>query len=388
MIIALSQRLQPLGPTSPRRFVVRVTENAQLAEKQRSKAALLVREPTEAPPADFRAYLQCALGGAAIHDDTYLLPRELHYLADGDVVRIDPANRRLRTLYRRTSPSNFLLVTERCDNFCIMCSQPPRAENDDWLVDELYEAIPLIDKSTGALGITGGEPGLLGARLVGLLTLLQEELPTTAVHILSNGRAFADAAFARAVADVHHADLMIGIPVYSDVSTEHDYVVQAVGAFDETVRGVLNLKAAGVRVEIRVVIHKETHARLPELATFIARNLTFVDHVALMGLELTGFAKTNLEALWIDPIDYADELVAAARTLRRARVPTSIYNHQLCVLEPELRGLARKSISDWKNAYAAECDGCAARPDCGGFFASSSIRRSRAIRRLQEEAAS
>jgi hypothetical protein len=33
----------------------------------------------------------------------------------------------------------------------------------------------------------------------------------------------------------------------------------------------------------------QTFARLPQLAEFIVRNLTFVDHVALMGLEITGF---------------------------------------------------------------------------------------------------
>ncbi len=40
-----------------------------------------------------------------------------------------------------------------------------------------------------------------------------------------------------------------------------------------TIEGILNLKRCGVRVEIRVVIHRETYKRLPELARFIARNL-------------------------------------------------------------------------------------------------------------------
>src|SRR5262249_44590267 len=143
-----------------------------------------------------------------------------------------------------------------------------------------------ISPDAAEIGISGGEPALLGERLVRLLALLRQYLPRTAIHVLSNGRRFSDGGFARAIADVKHPDLMIGIPLYSDLPEEHDYIVQAKGAFDETVRGVLNLKRRRVRVELRFVIHRETFPRLPDFARFVARNLTFVDHVALMGLEL------------------------------------------------------------------------------------------------------
>ena len=95
---------------------------------------------------------------------------------------------------------------------------------------------------------------------------------------------------------------MFGIPLYSDLPEEHDYVVQARGAFDETVRGILNLKRMGVRVALRFVVHAETFERLPKFAEFVARNLLFVDHIAIMGLEPTGFAKTNVDTLWVDPL--------------------------------------------------------------------------------------
>jgi His-Xaa-Ser system radical SAM maturase HxsC len=260
-----------------------------------------------------------------------------------------------------------------------MCSQPPREQDDQWLVDELMDAIPLISPETEQIGITGGEPGLLGERLITLVDALQRHLPRTALHILSNGRRFADRSFARSMGGLNHHDLVVGIPIYSDLPELHDYVVQARGAFDEAVRGIMNLKQARVRVEIRFVIHRETYERLPQFAEFVARNLVFADHVALMGLELMGFARANLESLWIDPLDYQGELLRAARILERARVPVSIYNHQLCVLAPVLHRLARRSISDWKNMYMEPCATCESRSDCGGFFASSALRVSRGI---------
>ncbi|MFL5356138.1 His-Xaa-Ser system radical SAM maturase HxsC [Archangium sp.] len=371
--------LRPLSEVSPSPFIGRICGRPDHPEAARAREILLVRGKFDNLPRGFRAYLLEEETTNAAPQDVYVLGPEQRYLAEGDVIRLDPARKTLTALYRRSSPSNTLLVTERCDNYCLMCSQPPRKKDDSWLLNELEEVIPLIDPETREIGITGGEPSLLGDRLVQLVEMLKQYLPRTAVHILSNGRNFSKHELAHALARVKHPDLMIGIPLYSELAEEHDYVVQAQGAFDETIRGILNLKRARVRVELRFVIHAETYSRLPEFASFVTRNLLFVDHVALMGLELMGFAKTNLRSLWIDPVDYVNELTTAVRVLHRAGLKTSVYNHPLCVLPRELHPFARKSISDWKNVYFNECRDCTQRDACGGFFASAALKRSRGI---------
>jgi His-Xaa-Ser system radical SAM maturase HxsC len=379
VLIKLSGRgLRALGEVSRRPFIGRIsTDRARSGPTE-----IWLGGAPAALPAGFRAYLLTGPAPIAPPRDCYALGREFSYLADGDVIRIEPERGTVHAIYRRASRSNSLLVTERCNNYCVMCSQPPRDRDDSWIVDDLMQAIPLMSPDTHEIGITGGEPSLLGSRLVELVGRLGGHLPRTAVHILSNGRGFATGDLARSLAQLRHADLMLGIPLYADVPEHHDYVVQARGAFDETIRGILNLKRHGVRVELRFVIHADTYAGLPAFARFVARNLLFVDHVALMGLELMGFARTNLDALWIDPLDYQAELKAAVETLDRSGLRVSIYNTPLCVLAPELRRFARPSISDWKNAYMDECEGCRLRAQCGGFFASSALRRSRGITRV------
>lgn len=104
-----------------------------------------------------------------------------------------------------------------------------------------------------------------------------------------------------------------------------------------------------------------------------------------MGLETMGFVRMNLDALWIDPGDYQAQLRRAVAHLQQHGLNVSIYNHQLCVLDRRLWPIARKSISDWKNEYLEECRGCVVQDRCGGFFASSSVRRSDHIRRLTSE---
>src|SRR6185503_4659739 len=75
---------------------------------------------------------------------TATLPPSFGYLAHGDIIRLDLSSRRVRSLYRRNSSHNFFLVTERCNHYCLMCSQPPRDVDDGWLLDEIAACIPLI----------------------------------------------------------------------------------------------------------------------------------------------------------------------------------------------------------------------------------------------------
>lgn len=69
--------------------------------------------------------------------------------------------------------------------------------------------------------------------------------------------------------------------------------MQAHGAFDQTVAGLHQAARNGIRVEIRVVLHRLTIPRLTRLVEYIYRNLSFVEHVALMGLEYVGHAKEH-----------------------------------------------------------------------------------------------
>jgi His-Xaa-Ser system radical SAM maturase HxsC len=296
------------------------------------------------------------------------------HLSSGDVVSLSPRGH-VRTLYRPASKHNALFVTDRCNSYCLMCSQPPKKVTEPGRLQELQRIVRLINPETVELGVTGGEPTLLKDDFIELVRTCKEVLPKTALHVLSNGRLFYYGSFAKGLAEVRHPDIMIGVPLYSDLDVEHDHVVQARGAFDETMIGLHNLGRYGVPVEVRVVIHRLTYGRLPELAAFIYRNVTFASQVALMGLELTGFAVPNLDSLWIDPWDYREQLARATRFLTARGMNVSIYNHQICTVPSDLWRFCRRSISDWKNEYLPMCGDCAVQSQCGGFFTSVAERR-------------
>lgn len=362
-------KLSPFAATKPRQLFV-LSTNPKLPQPLRSARAFLIAE--DVIPEGFGHYLAFEAMPSDLPEGTEctVISHAFSYLAENDVIAIT-SDGRIRSLYRANSPHNSVLLTERCNNYCLMCSQPPKSVDDSWLLDEAMELVRVIPRQTAeVMCITGGEPTLYGDGFIKLVQHFKSYLPHTALHILSNGRNFADVEFAAKYAAVNHPDVMVGIPVYSADPARHDYVVQAKGAFDETIRGILNLKRLGQKVELRVVVHKQTCDGLPALAEFIARNLLFVDQVALMGLEMSGFTRANLDALWVDPVEYKDLLSEAVRVLESYRIPVSVYNHPLCLVNSDIGEAYVRSISDWKNEYASECELCTRKSECGGFFSS------------------
>jgi His-Xaa-Ser system radical SAM maturase HxsC len=295
----------------------------------------------------------------------------IEHLEKGDIVNIQP-NGALHTIFREKSPHNALFITDRCNSNCLMCSQPPRNADDlDYFYSINTQLVRLIPPTTKELGITGGEPTLLGKRFISLLQLITQYLPDTEIHILTNGRSFAWKNIPEKLSYINNTRIVYGIPLYSDFYQQHDYVVQAKDAFNQTILGLHNMARFNQRIEIRVVLHKQTYKRLPQLARFIYMNLPFVEHIAFMGLEYTGYTPKNTDLLWMEPSEYASELEEAVEYLDRMGMRVSIYNLQLCLLKPTLWQFARKSISDWKREYLEACTKCNLLNECGGVFATS-----------------
>jgi len=311
----------------------------------------------------------------------YNLPY-LDHINSGDIVAINPSGF-ISTIYRLNSNSNFLFFTDRCNSNCLMCSQPPRDREDvEYYYNINKSALPLIPKNTPELGITGGEPTLWGEKLFSILDDISIELPETELHMLTNGRLFGYKKFARKFRDIATDRLMLGIPLYSDYYGDHDYIVQSKDAYTQTIMGLYNLAELGMRIEIRIVLHKLSIPRLKKLSKFIYMNLPFVEHIAFMGLEYTGFTPRNKDVLWIDPIEYMEELNDAVLMLGENDMNVSIYNLPLCILPREIWKYSKKSISDWKQIYLDECQNCKEIDNCGGFFLTSNKKHSNFIKAI------
>lgn len=310
----------------------------------------------------------------------YCIVDNMDNFHEGDVVVVNNQGEVI-FVYEILSNHNAIMATERCNHRCIMCPQPPIVQEKDKTPFNM-KLISLFDKRTEEIGITGGEPTLIGDNLFVLINHIQKELPKTAISILSNGVRFADKQFAMKLAKCHHHDLQIDIPLFSDITDEYNRIVGA-KTFYKTIQGLYNLALFRQRIGLRIVVHRQTYKRLPQFADFIYHNFPFISQVAFMQMETTGMAKENLDELWMDPYDYNNELREAVLLLADRGMKPYIYNAQLCVLPEDIRCYAQQSISDWKDVYLSECDGCLLKGQCAGFFASNKEHHSKYIKKVE-----
>ena len=103
---------------------------------------------------------------------------------EGDVVLINKKGE-IVFLYEIKSQHNSIFATERCNHRCIMCPQPPVAEEEDKTPFNM-KLISLIDKNTQEVGITGGEPTLIGDKLFDLIRQIQKYQPKAGISLLIN----------------------------------------------------------------------------------------------------------------------------------------------------------------------------------------------------------
>ena len=188
--------------------------------------------------------------------------------------------------------------------------------------------IDLLKESPKHLTITGGEPTLLGERLVLLINKILEKFPDLLITILSNGRLLALENTIDTLSSIKlKKNVVFAIPLYSDVYKVHDHIVQAKDAFHQTCLGIHKISSLGFPVEIRVVLHKLSNPRLLSLSKFIHKNFPFVYHVTFMGLEIIGYTKANkLELIEEDHIMAEKNLLDSLKFLSSWKYNISIYN--------------------------------------------------------------
>jgi His-Xaa-Ser system radical SAM maturase HxsC len=255
-----------------------------------------------------------------------------------------------------------------------MCPQPPK-KHDKNLININKKIINLLDaKTTKDICLTGGEPTLHPKDFLDTLGLINKKFPNANIVILSNGTTFKDFDFVKSIAQLGVKKITFCISVHGDTADIHNNITNRKNSFQDTVKGLYNLAKFRFNVEIRFVISKLNYFRLESFSNFIYRNFPFVVHIAFMGMEMTGYAYENREKVWIDPLNYSEQLRVAVNDLSRKRLNASIYNIPHCLVPKSLWKYTRKSISIWKNNYLDTCGNCSVRNDCCGIFTTSKIQ--------------
>ena len=293
---------------------------------------------------------------------------------DGDIITVQ-RDGVISVVWDVNSTQNSLLLSEACDCKCLMCPQPPKKHdpNQHILCNQILDELKPSEVSS--LCLTGGEPTLNRENFLQILTKIRSKFNQASITVLTNAKGFADFDYAKKCIVEGPDRIMYCVSLHADNDIDHDEIVGVSGSFQQTIKGISNLAKLRVPIEIRFVANKINISRMKSFSSFVYRNFTFVSHVAFMGMEIMGLAEENMDAIWIDPYVYGQEISTAVYDLARAGIPVSIYNIPLCLLPERGWNFSRQSISAWKNNYLPQCSKCSVKEKCCGIF-TSSVRQS------------
>ncbi|MEI9425692.1 His-Xaa-Ser system radical SAM maturase HxsC [Mesorhizobium sp. Cs1299R1N1] len=284
---------------------------------------------------------------------------------DGDVLLVNPRRGTADRLIRSSSQHNTFLVTERCDQVCLMCSQPPKKHHVDLF--PYFETAALLAPDGATIGISGGEPTLFKTQLFEFLGRVLGARPDLSFHVLTNGQHFDEGDW-DAMNRIDRGRVVWGIPLYSRDPTVHDQIVGKEGAHAQLLENLALMCRLGSQVELRTVLMRPNADGLPGLARYIASTLPFIRAWAVMQMENIGFGRMNWKTLFYDSSEGFDVVGRSIDLVRSRGIDAWLYNFPLCTVPEGYRHLAPATISDWKRAYREECDGCLLKAQCGGFF--------------------
>lgn len=294
-------------------------------------------------------------------------------LTSGDVVKVNLSRNSLKVMYKANSSEQVILTTNQCNNNCIMCpdSDGIRSTHHNADVNIIKSAIKLMNNNTKYICITGGEPTFLKEELFHILDICKDKFQNAEFIMLTNGRTFYYENYTKEFIKHCPNNIIIGIPLHSNKEEMHDEITRVKGSYVQAVNGMENLLKHKQLVEIRVVINKLNYLDLNNIAKMITRKFPNCYRVNFMAMEILGNAYINRDEVWVDFIDFKEQLEKACLTLLSSGIRTYIYNIPLCYIDKKFWSIAKKSITEYKVKYGEECEECKVKEKCGGFFYST-----------------
>ncbi len=163
-----------------------------------------------------------------------------------------------------------IALTYRCNNRCTFCyaSAPDRGHDvPEMTTEEVTRVITKIveQAKVPTISFTGGEPTLRRdlAELVAFAKRAKMR-----VNLITNGIRCADESFVRQLKEAGLDSAQVSLEAAN--AAVHNRVVGNPQAFDKTVQGLKNLKAAGIHTHTNTTINRHNRDHLRELIDFLA----------------------------------------------------------------------------------------------------------------------
>lgn len=288
---------------------------------------------------------------------------------DGDIISINENGRCIR-LFDSTENDATIFLGGNCNSNCIMCPSTDFERRTDYsdIGETVGELIEMLPGELPHYVVTGGEPTFQTSLFLRTMGRLAERFPRAEALLLTNGRSFSSKNLLHMLLAHCPPFLTAAIPIHGATSQVHDEISRSPGSFEQTMQGLDNLLAAGVAIEIRIVVTLLNCDVLMDIAKLLVQRFKNINRVNFISLEVRGNCARYKDQVYIDPSTSFIKSRSAINYLIEHGIPVGLYNYPLCCVDKGYWTICYRSISGYKVRYEDECVQCDLKENCGGLF--------------------
>jgi MoaA/NifB/PqqE/SkfB family radical SAM enzyme len=154
-----------------------------------------------------------------------------------------------------------------CNNNCLFCVQANNKLKGNRPFEDIKKDLIDSKKRCDGIVLTGGEVTIRKDFIE--IVKLAKEIGYKNIQIQTNGRMFSSMDFCKKVIKAGATEISPALHGYC--KEQHDYLVQANGAFNETVKGIINMKKLGAKILTNSVIVKSNYQNLDKIAHLLVK---------------------------------------------------------------------------------------------------------------------
>lgn len=253
-----------------------------------------------------------------------------------------------------------LHLTDWCNNRCGFC-----------MIDEVHgpfsfpydEAVSLVDElpAGSKVDLFGGEP-TMHPRFLDLLAHIYSR--GLECSVATNGRMFSKKEFFNRVREITGPSVYVRTSLYGLTAAAHDSATGVTGSYDELMRGMDNVVAAGMACQVNIVLTRRNLAELEAITRLViaggAGRIKF-------GLLMGSSASTDI----IPTIsEVRAGLVKPLGIAREAGLKVTVEKAPLCVAPEYMSEFSsERDLGGWPRYFddSGECGLCVMRKWCDGL---------------------
>lgn len=227
-----------------------------------------------------------------------------------------------------------IIIGFNCNNNCMFCSNPElkkilesRGANEI----TINSIKTILDKynpdKINTLIFVGGEPTII----ISLFELIDFAINSgfEKIFLMTNGRMLSNNLFLKKL--LKYPQIELGISIHGHNAGIHDCLTRTEKSFEQTMKGMNNLKKINKKFMTNTVINKKNYKFLPEMVNFLS---TYNPHLMLFSFPWPmGNAKDNFDEIIPTYFEIKNKLIKSLELGKKLKQNIKVMDIPFCILE-------------------------------------------------------